>query len=80
MTSADLKPDVIDCDAKKAARNAALDTAVGVSGPCDAEKAAKDIKEDTADDVRDAVDLDLDDKKKHLEHDHDRQTIRHDKD
>lgn len=63
---ADLKPDVMDCDAKKAARNAAMDATVGVSGKCDTGKAAKNVKDDAVDDVKDTVDLDRD--KKHKDH------------
>ncbi|WP_020210077.1 hypothetical protein [Gilvimarinus chinensis] len=51
-TSADIKPDILECDAKKAARNAALDSTVGVSGNCDAEKLA----DKTKDNVKDSVD------------------------
>ena len=61
---ADLKPDALDCDPKKAARNAAMDATVGVSGRCDPGKAAKNTKQDVVDDVKDSVDVDLD-KKKH---------------
>ena len=61
---ADLKPDVLDCDAKKAARNAAMDATVGVSGRCDTSKAAKNTKENVADDVKDSVDMDLDGRKR----------------
>ena len=43
---ADLKPDIVECDAQKAARNAALDATVGVSGGCDADKLAKETKKD----------------------------------
>ncbi|UTF59521.1 hypothetical protein [Gilvimarinus sp. DA14] len=54
-TQAELKkPELIDCNAKKAARNAALDSTVGVSGNCDAEKLAKDAKDDVKDSVKDA--------------------------
>ena len=59
---ADLKPDIIDCDAKKAARNAALDATVGVSGGCDSAKVAKDTRDDMVDGAQDAVDK-LSDKK-----------------
>ena len=61
---ADLKPDVLDCNAKKAGRNAAMEATVGVSGRCDTGKAAKNTKENVADDVKDSVDIDLDDKKR----------------
>ncbi len=57
---ADLKPDLLDCNAKKAARNAAMEATVGVSGHCDTGKALKDTKEDTADKVKDAVHVDGD--------------------
>ncbi len=60
--AADLKPDALDCNAKKAARNAALDATVGVSGRCDPGKAADQAKENVADNARDAVDLDRDKK------------------
>lgn len=56
---ADLKPDFVECDAQKAARNAALDASVGVSGGCDAEKVAKKTKED----AKDAVSPDLENRK-----------------
>ena len=61
---ADLKPDVLDCNAKKAGRNAAMEATVGVSGRCDTGKAAKNTKENVAGDVKDSVDIDLDDKKR----------------
>ena len=54
---ADLRP---DCDPKRAARNAALDSTVGVSGRCDADKLAKDTKEDLSRNAKDAVDVDRD--------------------
>lgn len=53
---ADLKPDVVDCDAKRAARSAAREATVGVGGVCDPEKLADDTRDDArdrADDVRD---------------------------
>ncbi|WP_439134394.1 hypothetical protein [Pseudomaricurvus sp.] len=56
---ADLKPDVLDCDPKKAARNAAMDAGIGVSGKCDAKKVAEDAKDDAKDR--------LDDKKDHID-------------
>ncbi|WP_041522246.1 hypothetical protein [Gilvimarinus agarilyticus] len=56
MTLADLKPDIIECDGKKAARNAAMEATVGVSGNCDAKKMADDAKDDAADKVSDRVD------------------------
>jgi len=55
---ADLKPDALDCDPKKAARNAAMDATVGVSGRCDSGKAAKNAKEDAVGNVKDAADID----------------------
>jgi hypothetical protein len=72
--AADLKPDLLDCNPKKAARNAALDATVGVSGKCNASKAAENAKEDVVEGAKDAVDINLDgagplsdnDKKKHL--------------
>jgi hypothetical protein len=57
---ADLKPDVLDCNPKKAARNAAMDATVGVSGRCDPGKVAEKTKENVVDDAKDAVDIDLD--------------------
>ncbi|MEH6637074.1 MAG: hypothetical protein V7700_16260 [Halioglobus sp.] len=59
---ADLTP---NCNPKKAARNAAMDATVGVSGRCDTGKAAKDAKEDVVDNAKDAVDVDLDKNKQH---------------
>ena len=61
---ADLKPDIVDCNAKKAARNAAMGATVGISGRCDAEKAAKKAKENVADNVKDSADIDRDNKKR----------------
>lgn len=55
---ADLKPDLIDCDAEKAARNAAMKATVGVHGGCDPEKLADDKKgkaRDKLDDARDGA-------------------------
>jgi len=52
---ADLKPDVLDCNSKKAARNAAMDATVGVSGNCDAGKAAGNARDDVVDAAGDAV-------------------------
>ena len=54
---ADLRP---DCDPKRVARNAALDSTVGVSGRCDADKLAKDTKKDVSNNAKDAVDVDRD--------------------
>ncbi|MCP8900810.1 hypothetical protein [Gilvimarinus xylanilyticus] len=51
---ADLKPDILDCNAQKAARNAALDSTVGVSGHCDAEKLADKAKDNAKDSVKEA--------------------------
>jgi hypothetical protein len=71
---ADLKPDIVDCNAKKAARNASMKATVGVSGVCDpgkmvddAKDDAKDRVDDTRDNVGDKVDdvLDGDDKRDH---------------
>ncbi len=58
VARADLKPDFVECDAKKATRNAAMDATIGVSGRCDPEKVVKNSKENLADDARDAVDID----------------------
>ncbi len=51
---ADLKPDALDCNPKKAARNATT----CVSGRCDPGKAAKNTKEDAVGNVKDAADID----------------------
>ena len=64
---ADLKPDFVECDAQKAARNAAMDATVGVSGGCDAEKLAKKTKED----AKEAVTPDVDKQKGKLDRDRD---------
>ena len=77
---ADLKPDVMDCNPKKAARNAAMDATVGVSGKCDSGKAAKNAKEDAVDDVKDSVDLDHDQKNNHLGGDKDHKRLKNHKD
>lgn len=53
---ADLKPDIIDCNPKKAARNAAMEATVGVSGRCDPGKVAENTKENVVDDAKDTVD------------------------
>ncbi len=50
------KPRLIDCDAEKAARNAAMEAVVGVHGPCDPEKLAEQKKEDAMDKVDGAKD------------------------
>jgi len=55
-TLADLKPDVLDCDPKKAGRNAAMQATVGVSGKCNAKKAANEAKKDVTNDAKDKVD------------------------
>jgi len=60
--AADIKPDILDCNAKKAARNAALGATVGVSGRCDPGKAAEEAKDNVADNARDAVQIDRDKK------------------
>jgi len=77
---ADLKPDVMDCNPKKAARNAAMDATVGVSGKCDSGKAAKNAKEDAVDDVKDSVDLDRDKHDNHLGLDKDHKGLKKHKD
>lgn len=53
---ADLKPDLIDCDGKKVARNAAMKATVGAHGPCDADKVMDDAKDDLGDKLDDAND------------------------
>ncbi|HDY98930.1 MAG TPA: hypothetical protein ENH72_10630 [Pseudomonas sabulinigri] len=53
---ADLKPDIMGCDAQKATRNAAMEATVGVSGGCDASKAAGNAKDNAVDNVTDHVD------------------------
>ncbi|MBN7795925.1 hypothetical protein [Parahaliea mediterranea] len=50
---ADLKPEIIDCDAGKAARNAAMKATIGVKGPCDAERLADDARDDVGDKMDD---------------------------
>ncbi len=52
--------DLFECDAKKAARNAAMDATVGVSGRCDPEKLVEDKKEGLVEGIDDKVDIDLD--------------------
>ena len=72
---ADLKPDFVECDAKKATRNAALDASVGVSGGCDAEKMAKKTKED----AKDTVTPDIEKSNGKLKHDKDHRLLGKDK-
>jgi hypothetical protein len=57
------------CDPKKAARNAAMDASVGISGRCDADSLAKDTKEDLGGNVKDSVDVDRDKHHKHRDGD-----------
>ncbi|MBO1518162.1 hypothetical protein [Oceanisphaera pacifica] len=45
-----------DCDISKAAKNAALESTVGVSGRCDASKTAKQAKDEALEGVTDKVD------------------------
>ena len=77
---ADLKPDALDCNAKKASRNAAMGATVGVSGRCDTSKAAKNAKDNVADDVKDSVDLDLDNKKRDKDANGDKRGLKRNKD
>ncbi|MBU3068421.1 hypothetical protein KOI40_01250 [Aestuariicella sp. G3-2] len=65
LALADLKPDILDCDPKKAARNAAMDATIGVSGKCDGQKVAENAKEDAKDRIDDKKD-DIADKKESL--------------
>lgn len=58
--------DLIKCDPKKAARNAAMDATVGVSGRCDPGKLVEDEKDQLVDGVEDRVDG-VGDKKKERE-------------
>ena len=44
-----------DCDASKAAKNAALENTVGISGRCDAAKTAEQAKDEAVDNVTDKV-------------------------
>lgn len=53
---ADLKPDVLECDPKKAGRNAAMQATVGVSGKCNAKKAANETKKEVTNDAKDKLD------------------------
>lgn len=53
---ADLKPDILDCNAKKAGRNAALEASIGVSGSCDPRDVAGDARDDLKDGVQDSAD------------------------
>ncbi|WP_339900211.1 hypothetical protein [uncultured Gilvimarinus sp.] len=64
LALADLKPDIIECDGKKAVRNAAMEASVGVSGNCDAKKMADNAKDNAADKVGDRVD----NTKDHIDH------------
>ena len=41
-----------------------MEATVGVSGRCDTGKAAKNTKENVTDDVKDSVNIDLDEKKR----------------
>ncbi len=77
---ADLKPDIIDCDGKKVARNAAMKSTVGVSGPCDAGKVAEDARDDVVEGAKDAVDDAVDLKPQPLERDRDNGKLRRNKD
>lgn len=45
-----------DCDASKAAKNAALENTVGISGRCDAAKTAVQAKDQAVDNAKDKVD------------------------
>ena len=64
--TADLKPDALDCNAKKAARNATMNATVGISGRCDTGKAAKNTKDDISGNIKDSVDLDREREKQRL--------------
>ncbi len=66
---ADLKPDIIDCNPKKAARNAAMEASVGVSGRCDTGKVLEDTKENVVDGAEDTLDAVSDMKPAPLNHD-----------
>lgn len=79
-TIADLKPDIIDCDPKKAARNAAMDATVGISGRCDTAKAAENSKENVVDAAKDSVDVDLDKKNRNLGSKNDEHGLKKNKD
>lgn len=68
---ADLKPDVLECDAKRATRNAAMQATVGVSGGCDMGKATDNARDDVRDNVNDHVD-DAKGSLPDLEREHDR--------
>ena len=66
-----------ECTAKKAAKNAALDATVGVSGRCDSDKLVGDAKDDASDK------LDIDKKKdrgKDKKADRDQKLLDRDKD
>ena len=77
---ADLKPDIIECDAGKAARNAAMEAAVGVHGRCDADRLAdktKDKGKDKLDDAKENASDHVDDAlNKHDDKDH--KLLKHD--
>lgn len=45
-----------NCDVSKAAKNAALENTVGISGRCDAAKTAEQAKDEAVDNVTDKVD------------------------
>ncbi|MEH6492626.1 hypothetical protein [Halopseudomonas sp.] len=68
---ADLKPDVLECDAKRATRNAAMEATLGVSGGCDMGKATDNAMDDARDNVGDHLD-DAKDNLPNLERDHDK--------
>ncbi|TGD73525.1 hypothetical protein E4634_10885 [Mangrovimicrobium sediminis] len=70
VTRADLKPDILECDAEKAARNAAMEATVGVHGRCDPKRLADKKKEagkDHLDDARDKAGDKLDNAKDDLD-------------
>ncbi|MFH0265229.1 hypothetical protein [Vibrio rumoiensis] len=45
-----------NCDVSKAAKNAALENTVGISGRCDAAKTAEQAKDEAVDNAKDKVD------------------------
>jgi len=53
---ADLKPDVLECDAQRATRNAAMEATVGVSGGCDMGKATNNAMDGARDNMSGQVD------------------------